>query len=66
MNTLIAPLSRSILRYLVGSLVTAGFLLPEDGAALVNDPDILILIGLGIGAIVEGLYAAARKLGWAT
>lgn len=54
------------LRYVAGYLFLKG-LLPEDLAnAIANDPEIAALIGLGIGAAVEGAYALARRLGWAT
>lgn len=59
------PYIRIALRYVAGYLVIKG-LLPADLAEMIaNDPEIVALIGLGIGAAVEGAYALARRFGWA-
>lgn len=66
---MIGVLVRIALRYGSGALVLHGFLSPDDGNALVSDPDVAqvleIGIGLGMGAISEGWYYLARKWGWA-
>lgn len=60
--------TRIILRYGSGALVLHGVLSPDDGNALVTDPDVAqaleIGLGLGMGAISEGWYYLARKFGW--
>jgi hypothetical protein len=63
-------LIRIALRYLAGFLVAKGFLLPDLGDTLQNDPQVLagiqIAAGFLIGAISEGWYWLAKKLGWRT
>lgn len=58
------------LRYLAGFLVAKGFLMPDLGDALQKDPEILAAVqvaaGLAVGAISEGWYWLAKKLGWNT
>lgn len=61
-----AVLARIALRYLAAALVTAGYLDADLGNQISVDPDLLMLVGLAVGAGVEMAYAAARKLGWAT
>lgn len=56
-----APVARIVLRYLVGALVGM-----DAGNILAADPDIVTYAALGIGVVVEAVYAFARKRGWAT
>ena len=56
-----APLARIILRYVSGFLVAKGLLASDLSA----DPDLVLYLGLGIGAAVEFAYSLARKRGWA-
>lgn len=56
-----APIARIILRYGVG--ITVGM---EAGEMLVGDPDIVAVAALGVGVLVEVVYAYAKKKGWAT
>ena len=56
-----APLARIILRYIIGGIVGM-----ETGAILAGDPDVVLYVALGIGAAVEGIYALAKRKGWAT
>lgn len=58
------PLARIIARWISGGLVTAGFLLPSEAQSIATDPDVLMLIGVGLSAITEGFYALAKKRGW--
>ncbi|MBB3396890.1 hypothetical protein [Rhizobium sp. BK060] len=57
---------RIALRYIAGYLVLKS-ILPQDIADMVaQDPDIAAVIGAAIAAGVEGLYALAKRRGWAT
>ena len=56
-----APLARIALRYIIG-----GILGMEAGDLLAGDPDVVFYVALGIGAVVEVLYAYAKRKGWAT
>lgn len=58
--------ARIILRYLSGALIAAGYLDPELGTMLGADPDVLMVLGLGLGLAAEGIYAVAKKMGWTT
>lgn len=58
--------ARILLRYLSGVLMTAGYLDAQLADMVAVDPDLLMLVGAAIGAGTEGLYAVARRLGWAT
>ena len=60
---MIAPLSRILARYTASALVTYGAIAPPDAAFM--EPEIALLIGLGIGALTEGVYALAVRFGWA-
>ena len=60
-----APLARIILRYLAGAAVTYGSVAPDTAESLM-DPDVVLMLGLVIGAAVEGAYAFAKRRGWAT
>jgi hypothetical protein len=61
-----AVIARIVLRYAAGALIAAGYLDPHLGREIGADPDLIMLVGLGIGLAVEGVYAVAKKLGWAT
>lgn len=61
-----AVIARIALRYLAAALVTAGYLDADIGNQIGADPDLIMLIGLALGAGVEMAYAAARRLGWGT
>ena len=56
-----APLARIALRYIIG-----GILGMEAGDLLAGDPDVVFYVALGIGAVVEVIYAYAKRKGWAT
>jgi hypothetical protein len=60
-----AVVARIALRYLAGALITAGYLDAGTGNTLASDPDVLMLVGLGLGLFTEGAYALARRHGWA-
>lgn len=59
-------IARILLRYAAAALVTAGLLDSDVASQIGADPDLLTLLGLGLGASVEMAYTAAKKLGWAT
>ena len=59
--TNIGPFARIILRYGIGYLAGS-----EVGEMLAIDPDAVLLLSLGMGAAVEGVYALAKRYGWAT
>lgn len=56
-----APIVRIILRYLVGAVIGA-----SQAEILAGDPDVVTVLALALGAIVEVLYAFAKRKGWAT
>lgn len=47
-------LVRIFLRYLAMWFVTKGFLASEDGSALANDPDLAMLLDMGVGFAIAG------------
>jgi len=55
------PFARIILRYGIGYLAGS-----EVGEMLAMDPDVVLVLSLGMGAAVEGVYAMAKRYGWAT
>lgn len=63
-----APIIRIILRYISLPLVMLGWILPEEQADIIADPDFVFwatqIIGWGTPIIVEGWYALARRWGW--
>lgn len=61
---MIGPLSRIALRYIVGALVAYGLISPDSADMIAFDPDLALLIGAVMGAVVEGAYAVAKRLGW--
>lgn len=68
------PILRNLARYSLGAvlgyLLANGYISRELADSLANDPEVLAAIQYGsvaIGAsIVEGIYALAKKRGWAT
>jgi hypothetical protein len=64
------PFVRIALRYVAGVLVAKGVFAPSDANALFGDPELVgqieVAAGVAVAFIVEGAYALARKLGWAT
>lgn len=56
-----APIARIVLRYVVGAVIGMA-----QGEMLAADPDVVTIAALALGAIVEGLYALAKRKGWAT
>lgn len=56
-----APYARILLRYGVGFVLGGG-----AGVALAADPDVVMLVALGIGAAVEFFYELSKKKGWTT
>lgn len=64
------PISRILLRVGVGFLIGKAVFTPEDGNALVSDPEIAALVEAGLAAGVwaatEYYYKLAKKFGWAT
>ena len=64
MTELIAPFTRIATRYVAGALVTYGWV---DAHTLTwLEPEIAMLIGGALVAVVEGAYAVAKRKGWAT
>ena len=59
-------IARILLRYAAAALVTAGLLDSDIALQIGADPDLLALLGTGLGIGVEMAYTAAKKLGWAT
>jgi hypothetical protein len=56
-----APIARIVIRYAVGAIIGM-----DAGATLAGEPDVVTVAALAIGAAVEGLYAIAKRKGWAT
>ena len=55
-----APIARIILRYIVGLVIGS------DAADLLSgDPDVVTVVAMSIGVVVEVVYALAVKKGWA-
>jgi len=63
---MIGPISRIILRYVAAALVTYGIVPIDVGAQIAVDPDLIAIMGLALGALVEIGYTLARRRGWAT
>ncbi len=61
-----AVIARIALRYLAAALVTAGYLDADLGNQIGADPDLIMLVGLALGAGVEMAYAVAKKMRWTT
>jgi hypothetical protein len=66
---MLAPIIRIALRWLAGAMIAAGYLTP-DNSELFGDPELVSNIAYGVGmlcgAVAEGWYALARRLGWGT
>lgn len=56
-----APWARIVLRYGIGYLAGS-----EIGETLAMDQDAVVVVSLGLGALVEGVYVWAKRKGWAT
>lgn len=61
---MIGPIARIIVRYLVGGGIAYGLLTPDIGAQI--EPDAVLVISAVLGAVVEALYALAKRYRWAT
>lgn len=59
------PYIRIGLRYVAGILVAKAILPPDVADMIANDPEIAGAVGIGLAMLVEGVYAMARKFGWA-
>ena len=58
-----APIARIVLRYVAGG----GALGSERvGELLATDPDVVMITSIAIAAVVEGLYAIAKRKGMTT
>lgn len=58
-----APIARIFARYVIGAAFMGS---DQIGAELAADPDLIMLVTVAIGAIVEAAYALAKKKGWST
>jgi preprotein translocase subunit Sec61beta len=63
---LIPVIARIALRYLSGALVAYGVIPHEAGAELAMDPDLALVVGAALGAVVEAFYAAVKARGGKT
>lgn len=65
-----APFIRIFLRYATGPLILLGWILPEEQAEIIADPELVFWITQGVGwcmpVVAEGFYLAAKRLGWRT
>jgi hypothetical protein len=63
-------IARIVLRYVSAAIIAHGWLSPEDGNMIVTDPDLAMMLEIGIGAAIgagtEIWYAIARRLGSVT
>ena len=60
------PAARIFLRYIAAALVSYGILPIDVGAQVAVDPDLIAITGAALGVAVEGVYALAKRRGWAT
>lgn len=58
-----APYARIALRYVVGAALMGS---TQIGTQLAADPDLVAAVAAGIGVVVEGAYALAKRKGGAT
>ena len=58
--------ARILLRYLAMFMVTYGWLGPDAGREFMTDPDLVMVLGAGIGLLTEAWYALAKRLGQST
>jgi len=56
----LAPYVRIILRYGIGYMAGSNV-----GDTLSLDPDVVLALSLALGAVVEAIYAVAKRKGWA-
>ncbi|MCU0801601.1 MAG: hypothetical protein MUD11_07470 [Rhodobacteraceae bacterium] len=56
-----APIARIAIRYIVGAIIGM-----DAGATLAGDPDVVTVVALAIGMVVEVAYGIAKRKGWAT
>lgn len=65
-----APFIRIALRYITLPLVLLGWVLPEEQAEIIADPDVVFwstqAVGFAAGLVAEGWYWLARRAGWST
>ena len=61
-----APIARIIIRYVSGAIATAGYLSPELAAQISTDQDVIMMVGLGLGALSEIWYTWAKTRKGAT
>lgn len=54
------------LRYVSGALVTYGLVSADTAATIQNDPVIVSVVGIALGAATETLYGLAKRWGWRT
>ncbi|MCW0235223.1 MAG: hypothetical protein OJJ21_16600 [Ferrovibrio sp.] len=59
-------LARIALRYVAASLATAGYLDADMASQIGVDPDLVMIVGIAMGAGIESLYGLAKKFGWRT
>lgn len=63
---MIGPISRILIRYLVGALVMFGVLLPDDAQHWIADPDVYLIVSGILAFSTEFAYGYAKKKGWTT
>ena len=61
---MMGPIARILARYLIGAGVAYGLWGQGLGAQI--EPDVVLIVSAALGAAVEGVYALARRRGWAT
>lgn len=61
---LVGPVARILGRVLAGFLIGMGFSSEEELSSYL--PDIEMLLGFALWALVEWLYSQAKEKGWAT
>lgn len=62
----IGPAARIVARYVAGGLVTIGLTDSASAQTLIDDPEVVAMIGFGLAALVEVIYGFAKRRGWAT
>lgn len=63
---MVGPIARILLRYVAAALVTYGFVTEDIGSQIAADPDLLMIVGVGLAAAAEAAYALAKRRGGAT
>lgn len=56
-----APVARILIRYGVGIIVGL-----DAADTMAGDPELVTVVAMVIGALVEAVYTAAKRKGWAT